>query len=68
MGGVWRGPQWMHYDLLYIHPAFRFSRTLPESLKPYQADILSHVKEALIVYQEAGIKSDCTTHTATFGF
>ena len=67
-GGVRSGELWRHYDLLYIDLARSFTRTLPESLKPYQAEILSHVKDALTVFQEIGIKSICASHTATFGF
>lgn len=59
-GGVRKGHQWRHYDLLRL--------TLPDEIKPDQPKILDDLKEALIVFKTGGVFSDCTTFTATFGF
>ncbi len=59
-GGEWRGAQWRHYDLLRI--------TLPDEIKLEREHILEDLKEALVAFKSNGFFSNCTTHTATFGF
>lgn len=59
-GGVMNGKQWRHYKLWRLD--------IPETLRPYVAEIVADLKAAFVTYREAGVLSDSTDHTATFDF
>ncbi|WP_443190348.1 hypothetical protein [Pseudomonas indica] len=59
-GGVRGGEGWCHYKMLRLD--------LPEVLKDQCQEVLDDLKEALIAYQDAGVDSVTTKHTATFDF
>lgn len=59
-GGVRGGDGGCHYKMLRLD--------LPEGLKGQCQEVLDSLKEALIAYQDAGVDSVTTKHTATFDF
>ncbi len=59
-GGVPRGSQWRHYEMLGI--------TIPDEIKQHEPQIIADLKEALIAFKSSGVLSDCTSHKATFNF
>lgn len=59
-GGVRNGAQWRHYTMRRLE--------IPENLKAHEAEIIADLKDAFVAYKKSGVLSNCTTHTATFGF
>ncbi len=59
-GGVPRGHQWLHYEMLEIG--------IPEEFRQHKSQIMKDLKEALTAYESLGVLSDCTSHKATFNF
>lgn len=59
-GGAFKADSWLKYVNLNLR--------LPKELQAQKEDVINDIKEALIVYQEAGTLSRTTSMTITFAF